>query len=97
MNKSTTKRLISKPEAVCILGNLDMTKCTETITNVSISNSSQLRKADSDLRDNIVGKYRKRRKDEEDLSLYEFFHKHENEKKGRESLNVGVVFRTLLV
>ncbi len=82
MNKSTTKRLISKPEAVCILGGLDMTKCTETITNVSISNSSQLRKADSDLRDNIVGKYRKRRKDEESLSLYEFFHKYENERKG---------------
>ena len=33
MNKSTTKRLISKPEAVCILGKLDMTKCTETIVN----------------------------------------------------------------
>ena len=83
MNKSTTKRLISKPEAVCILGKLDMTKCTETIVNVSISNSAQLRKADSDIKDNIIGKYKKRRKDEENLSLYEFFHKYENEKLGK--------------
>lgn len=83
MNKSTTKRLISKPEAVCILGKLDMTKCTETIVNVSISNSAQLRKADSDIKDNIIGKYKKRQKDEENLSLYEFFHKYENEKLGK--------------
>ena len=80
MNKSTTKRLISKPEAVCILGKLDMTKCTETIVNVSISNSAQLRKADSDLRDyNILGKYKKRKKEDESLSLRDFFHKYEND------------------
>ncbi len=83
MNKTTTKRLISKPEAVCILGKLDLTKCTETTINVSISNSAQLRKADSNSTDNILDNYKKRRKDEEDLSLYEYFHIHKNKKTGR--------------
>ena len=80
MNKTTTKRLISKPEVVCILGNLDMTKCTETIVNVLISNSAQLRKANSDSTDNIVDNYKKHRKDEEHLSLYEYFHQKRNDK-----------------
>ena len=84
MNSSTAKRLISKPEAVCILGQLDLTKCTETIVNVSISNSVQLRKADSDSCDNILGNYIKRKRKDENLSLYEYFYKYKSERGKKE-------------
>ena len=79
MNKATTKRLISKQEAVVLLGQLDLTKCTETIENVSISNSKQLRKADSSSgTTTFVDKYIKRPQEDNNLSLYDFFHKIKN-------------------
>ena len=79
MNKATAKRLISKQEAVVLLGQLDLTKCTETIESVSISNSKQLRKADSSsTTTTMIDKYIRRQSEDEHLSLYEFFHKIKN-------------------
>ena len=90
MNRATTKRLISKQEAVVLLGELDLTRCTETIENVSISNSKQLRKADSGVTSTtMVDKYTKRPKEDENLSLYEFFHKVKN--KGEKNRRGAII------
>lgn len=79
MNKSVAKRLISKQEAVVMLGRLDMCKCTERIENVSISNTTQLRTAGSDdANKSTINKYKNRGAALEGLSLYEFFHHIEN-------------------
>ena len=79
MNTCNSKRLISKPEASVLLGQLDLTKCTETIENVSISNTVQLRKAESGGNNStMVARYQKRSKEDENLSLHQFFHKVKN-------------------
>ena len=89
MNKSCTKRLISKPEASVLLAQMDLTKCTETIENVSISNSIQLRKAESSSTNTtFLNKYKSRHKSKENMSLHEFFHdiKNKGEKRKRGSI-----------
>ena len=75
MNKSSAQRVISKQEAVVLLGNLDMFTCSETIESVSISNSKVLRAGEENSVDKtFVSAYEKRSKEYETCSLYEFFH-----------------------
>ena len=75
MNKAASKRLISKQEAVVLLGELDLCYCTETIESVSISNSKRVTTNDSSRGSGtIVARYKKRKKELEMLSLYEFYH-----------------------
>ena len=75
MNKAIARRLIPKQEAVTLLGNLDLAKCTETIENVSMSNSVKFRLDDQDHKsDTTLDKHRKRADSLESVSLYEYFH-----------------------
>ena len=75
MNKSVSKRLISKQEAMVLLGNLDLTLCSETIESVSISNSTSLRNSDEKCVDKtFITKYKKRPLSEENSSIHSYFH-----------------------
>ena len=40
MNKTSSKRIISKQEAMVVLADLPLTTCTETIQSISINNSA---------------------------------------------------------
>jgi hypothetical protein len=57
------------------LGNLDLSTCTETVENISISSSRQLRKAEStSASKSFMDKYEQRVASLEHISLYDFFH-----------------------
>lgn len=88
LNQSAAKRLISKQEAVVMLGDLPLVTCSETIDTVSISNSKILR-ASGETSDNktFVEKYKRRHEELLHMSLYDFYHHvknnpHELEKRG---------------
>ena len=75
MNKAASKRLISKQEACVLLGDLDLTLCTETVESVSISCSKALRQADDrSTNKTFLISYKERVPFLEDLSMHEFFH-----------------------
>jgi hypothetical protein len=75
MNKTSAQRVISKQEAVVLLGNLDMFTCSETIESVSISNSKVLRTSEERSVDKtFIRAYESRDKVYEQCSLYQFFH-----------------------
>lgn len=81
LNRSAAKRLISKQEAMVMLGEMPFVLCTETIESISISNSKALRRS-GDRSDNktFLDEYKHRCQSLEDLSLYEFYHaKYNNE------------------
>ena len=79
MNKTVSKRLISKQEAMVLLGSLDLTLCSETVESVSISNSLSLRNADEKSVDKtFITKYKKRPLSEDNCSLHTFFHRTKN-------------------
>ena len=75
MNKTAARRLISKQEAMVLLGELDLVLCSDTIESVSISNSKILRQADEAHVDKtFINSYMKRAHGYLYLSLREFFH-----------------------
>jgi hypothetical protein len=74
INKASSARLISKQEASVLLGNLDLTTCSEMIDVVSISNSLKLRVSGSDgQRKNLLSQYAKRAAIFENFSLHQFY------------------------
>jgi hypothetical protein len=73
MNKAASNRLISKQEAVVLLGQLDLVLCSETIESVSISNSKRLT-IESDIADtSILQQYINRPDTCEHMCLQDFF------------------------
>lgn len=89
MNKSAAKRLISKQESVVLLGNLDLVTSSETIETVSISNSKQIRKAESTSSSKtIMDAYIKRPIEQEQMNLKDFFHfiKNNNQRTKKNAL-----------
>ena len=79
MNKTAARRLISKQEAMVLLGELDLVLCSDTVETVSISNSATLRQADEAHVDKtFITNYTKRTRNYSDLSLREFFHLQKN-------------------
>lgn len=79
MNKATTKRLISKQEAVVLLAELPLTLCTESIESVSISNSVRLRRReDKETDKTFVKAYVKRASHHESMNMSEYYHLYKN-------------------
>ena len=77
MNRATSNRLISKQECVTLLGGLDLTRCSEQIERVSISNSQKItidHKDKNRTNNNLRVKYSQRPMRLEHLSLYEYYH-----------------------
>jgi hypothetical protein len=78
MNKAVTKRIISKQEACVLLGELDLVTCTETIQNISISNSKLFSVGDENRSTSptktFINEYKSRPQIHERLSLHEYFH-----------------------
>jgi hypothetical protein len=73
MNKAASSRLISKQEAVVLLGQLDLVLCSETIESVSISNSKRLT-IESDVADgSILQQYINRPAQFENMCLQDYF------------------------
>ena len=74
MNDCTKKRMISKQEAVVLLGDLDLFSCSETIESMSISNSKRLRKKEAPNQNStFVDKYAKRPACMESSNMEEYF------------------------
>lgn len=92
MNRAASRRLISKQEAVVLLGDLELFSCTDTIESVSISNSKTLRESTGDKNANrtFVQQYQGRPKSFHGHSLYEYFHHVKNHSK-KQSPNRKVV------
>ena len=61
LKRSVANRTISKQEAMCELGDLDLVICTESIETVSLSASIKIKYGEKDST-NIVQKYKKRKK-----------------------------------
>jgi hypothetical protein len=85
MNKAVTKRIISKQEAVVLLGDLDLTYCTEIIQNISISNSKAISAGDSNQTSSstktFIKEYKDRTDDYQHFTLHEYFHVTRNSKE----------------
>jgi hypothetical protein len=75
MNQAGGKRLISKQEAIVLLGELELVTCTETIDTVSISNTRVIRKKGgvSCKSKNFVDQYMNRLPEYVLLSMYKYF------------------------
>ena len=74
MNKTATKRIISKQEAMVLLAGLPLTMCTETVESISINNSTKLKTATDNKQDTrFITEYSKRPVECEHLSLYQYF------------------------
>lgn len=81
MNKSSSKRVISKQEATVLLGDLDMFLCSETIESVSISNSKSVRcNEETSVDKSFISSYENRPVCYKECSLYEYFHIIKNSK-----------------
>ena len=91
LNRSVANRTISKQEAMCEFGDLDLVMCTESIETVSLSSSVKINYGGKDST-NIVQKYKKRTDfHEKNLSLNEFFHKIKNTKKVKSTSRIMLV------
>lgn len=74
MNKTASKRIISKQEAMVLLAELPLSACSETIETLSINNSATLKNTgESGTDKRFVSAYAKRPLQCENLSLYEYF------------------------
>ena len=76
MNKTVSKRIISKQEATVLLADLDLFTCTETIESVSISNAKRItvdKDASSDTK-TFIKQYAARPSSYEQMSLHDYFH-----------------------
>lgn len=74
LNDCARKRMISKQEAMVMLGGLDLVLCSETIENVSISSSKRLRKMETKSADNsFITQYEKRSHLLEDKNMYDYW------------------------
>ena len=79
MNKATTKRRISKQEAVLLLAEMPLTLCTESIESVSISNSKRLRsREDKDTDKTFVTAYAHRDTQHETMNMSDYYHLYKN-------------------
>ena len=86
MNKAASKRIISKQEAMVLLANLDLTGCSETVENVSISQSTKLQsKADRSVYvdGKFITQYQHRDVKYHGMSLCQYFEHVKNSKRTR--------------
>lgn len=85
MNKAAASRLISKQESDVLLGNLDLTLCSETIESVSISNTKRLKlENEKEKKDPILSQYEARSSDMENMCLNDFYHHIKNKEKNND-------------
>jgi len=86
MNKSASRRLISKQEAMVLLADLPLTECTEALVSVSVNNSRALRKAEEESTDkSFVTAYSKRSSQYEHMSLYDYYIMTKNSDEARKN------------
>lgn len=101
LNKTASKRIISKQESMVLLGRLDLTNCTEGFETVSMSLSSRISvkpgKAEQGSRkeepksgkDKFIKQYMMRGHEYEDYSLYRYFHLIYNSNERRQQRSGG--------
>ena len=82
MNKTVSRRIISKQEACVLLADLDLVTCTETIQSVPISNSTTIKATKTGTRTsnykNFISCYKARPHEYELFSLHKYFHTTKN-------------------
>lgn len=77
LNRATSNRIISKQEAVVMLGGLDMVRCSEIIDVKSVAGGEQVTAGENEMAQN----YRKlylNRKTHKDLSMHDYYHATKN-------------------
>ena len=83
LNDTATRRVISKQEAMVLLGGMDLVQCTEIIETVSIKDSTKLTltaESTGKKYKSIVKQHENRPLEDEALSLHAFFTKIKNQK-----------------
>ena len=88
MNKTATKRMISKQEAMVLLADLPLADCTEAVECILINNSARLKEGRQNATDQrFISQYSNRPTECEHMSLYAYFLFMKNDglkaKKGR--------------
>ena len=86
MNKAASKRIISKQEAMVLLANLDLTGCSETVENVSISQSTRVRRETEKsnyVDSKFITKYQYRDERFHHMSLCQYFEYNKNRSKSK--------------
>ncbi len=79
MNLCSAKRMISKQEACVLLAEMDLTLCSETIENVSISKTRVIRNSEEETTDKkFIDRYAQRPLEFEAMSLFHYFLKAKN-------------------
>jgi hypothetical protein len=81
MNKASSSRLISKPEATVLLANLPLSTCSEYIETVSLSDSMRLTKKKTP---SLLDKYKHRPVWQDALSLHAFYMVYRKQTVGKE-------------
>ena len=82
MNQITKDKLISKQEAMCLMGNLDLFICSESIEQISTSGNARIDPDGSIVRKSFISDYAGR-KDEHELekSFYQWIYDKKNSKR----------------
>jgi hypothetical protein len=81
MNQTASKRVISKQEAMVILGDLDLFRCTETITRISVSMSKRIvvnKDDNSGKGQSYAEEYSKRHISFDEMSMQQYYHHSRN-------------------
>ena len=94
LNSFHGKRVISRCEAMVEILRLPLVFCSETIENLSLTNSVKIAETDSS---NLLNKYRDR-KDHPDKTLFEYFHlkKNTNKKANAKTIIPHAIGQTLV-
>jgi len=75
MNKAASKRLISKQECMVLLGQLELSTCSEILTTINVNNSKSLKLSrENDKKDlSFPSKYKSRPTHMSHMSLYDYY------------------------
>lgn len=85
-NKAASSRLISKPEASVLLGNLDLVVCSDFIENISISDNSRLTISGNQGKNkSFLWQYMHRPVEDELLSLHQYYPKFRERSCGKQA------------
>ena len=90
LNRSTANRIISRQEAVVLLGGLDLVKCSEKIHCLNVGGGVKITSDGSGGSHDFKQVHMRRKSELEDLSMHEFFHVKENLDVRRDSRNYKV-------
>ena len=85
MNQISKDKLVSKQEAMCLMGNLDLFICSESVESISISSSKRVERGGSVVENKNLREYIDRGTDCLEMSFHEYTCK-QKQSKGRKEI-----------